>query len=86
MAIKRDQPDLHFIFRRQYKRMKPFEDNKELYNKLNNYFPTDEIIENAQDTTTLLERYIDELEVDIDKNRLKSTMRTLYLEANDLEL
>jgi hypothetical protein len=47
---------------------------------------SDEIIENAQDTTTLLERYIDELEVDIDKNRLKSTMRTLYLEANDLEL
>jgi hypothetical protein len=47
---------------------------------------SDEIIENAQDTTTLLERYIDELDVDIDKNRLKSTMRTLYLEANDLEL
>ena len=47
---------------------------------------SDEIIENAQDTTTLLERYIDELDVDIDKSRLKSTMRTLYLEANDLEL
>ena len=41
---------------------------------------SDEIIENAQDTTTLLERYIDELDVDIDKSRLKSTMRTLYLE------
>ena len=47
---------------------------------------SDEIIENAQDTTTLLERYIDELDVDIDKSRLKSTMRTLYLEASDLEL
>jgi len=47
---------------------------------------SDEIIENAQDTTTLLERYIDELDVDIDKGRLKSTMRTLYLEASDLEL
>ena len=47
---------------------------------------SDEIIENAQDTTTLLERYIDELDVDIDKNRLKSTMRTLYLEASDLEI
>ena len=28
--------------------MKPFEDNKELYNKLNNYIPTDEIIENVK--------------------------------------
>ena len=32
---------------------------------------SDEIIENAQDTTTLLERYIDELDVEIDKNRLR---------------
>ena len=47
---------------------------------------SDEIIENAQDTTTLLERYIDELDVEIDKNRLKSTMRSLYIEASDLEL
>ena len=47
---------------------------------------SDEIIENAQDTTTLLERYIEELDVDIDKNRLKNTMRGLYIEANDLEL
>ena len=47
---------------------------------------SDDIVENTQDTTTLLEKYIDELDVDLDKKRLKNTMKTLYLEACDLEL
>jgi|TARA_R110001592_G_scaffold52601_7_gene161034 DNA repair exonuclease SbcCD nuclease subunit len=47
---------------------------------------SDEIMENAEDTTTLLERYVDELDVDLNKDRLKSTMKSLYLEASDLEL
>ena len=32
---------------------------------------SDDIIENAEDTMTLLERYIDELPVDLSKDRLK---------------
>ena len=47
---------------------------------------SDDIAENTQDTTTLLEMYIDELDVDLDKKRLKNTMKALYLEACDLEL
>ena len=47
---------------------------------------SDDIAENTQDTTTLLEKYIDELDVDLDKKRLKNTMKALYLEACDLEL
>ena len=47
---------------------------------------SDEIIENAEDTMTLLERYIDELDVDLDKRRLTSMMKSLYVEASDLEL
>ena len=47
---------------------------------------SDEIIENAEDTMTLLERYIDELDVDLDKKRLTSMMKSLYVEASDLEL
>ena len=46
----------------------------------------DAIIENAEDTMTLLERYIDELDVTLDKNRLTNMMKGLYLEASDLEL
>ena len=47
---------------------------------------SDDIVENTQDTMTLLEMYIDELEVDLSKSRLKNKMRELYSEAQDLEL
>ena len=46
----------------------------------------DEIVNNAEDTVTLLERYIDELDIDLDKPRLTSMMKSLYVEASDLEL
>jgi len=46
----------------------------------------DAIIENAEDNMTLIERYIDELDVDLDKKRLTNMMKSLYVEASDLEL
>jgi DNA repair exonuclease SbcCD nuclease subunit len=47
---------------------------------------SDDIVENTEDTMTLLERYIDDLDVTLSKSRLKNTMRTLYTEAQDLEI
>jgi DNA repair exonuclease SbcCD nuclease subunit len=47
---------------------------------------SDDIVENTEDTMTLLERYIDDLDVSLSKSRLKNTMRTLYTEAQDLEI
>ena len=47
---------------------------------------SDDIVENTQDTMTLLELYIDDLTVDLSKDRLKNTMRVLYTEAQDLEI
>ena len=47
---------------------------------------SDDIVENTEDTMTLLERYVDELDITLDKNRLKNTMKSLYNEAQDLEL
>ena len=47
---------------------------------------SDDIVENTEDTITLLDRYIDELPLMLDKGRLKNTMKTLYNEAQDLEL
>tara|TARA_B100000287_G_scaffold123776_1_gene115755 strand:- start:2044 stop:3099 length:1056 start_codon:yes stop_codon:yes gene_type:complete len=47
---------------------------------------SDEIIEKTEDTMTLLENYIDELDVTLDKERLKGTMRSLYTEAQDIEV
>ena len=46
----------------------------------------DEIIENAEDNMTLIGRYIDELDVTLDKKRLTNMMKSLYIEASDLEL
>ena len=47
---------------------------------------SDDIVENTQDTMTLLSMYIDELDVTLDKSRLKNTQRELYTEAQDLEI
>ena len=47
---------------------------------------SDDIVENTEDTMTLLRKYIDELDVDLEKDRLKNKMRELYTEAQDLEL
>jgi len=47
---------------------------------------SDDIVENTEDTMTLLDKYINELDVTLDKNRLKNTMKALYNEAQDLEL
>ena len=47
---------------------------------------SDDIVENTEDTLTLLEKYIDELDVTLNKRRVKNTMKSLYNEAQDLEL
>ena len=46
----------------------------------------DAIVENTEDTMALLEKYIEELDVDLDKSRLTNMMKSLYVEASDLEL
>ena len=47
---------------------------------------SDDIVENSEDTITLLNKYVDELPVDLNKNRLKNEIRTLYTEAQDLDI
>ena len=47
---------------------------------------SDDIVENSEDTITLLDKYIDELDITLSKDRLKNTMKSLYNEAQDLEL
>ena len=47
---------------------------------------SDDIVENTEDTMTLLEKYIDDLDITLSKDRLKNTMKNLYTEAQDLEL
>ena len=47
---------------------------------------TNNIVENTQDTMTLLGKYIDDLDVNLDKTKLKGDISKLYHEAQDLEL
>ena len=47
---------------------------------------SDDIVENTEDTLTLLGKYIDDLSIDLEKDRLKNQMKSLYTEAQDLDL
>ena len=47
---------------------------------------SDDIVENSQDTMTLLGKYIDDLDINLDKTTLKTDISKLYHEAQDLEL
>lgn len=56
------------------------------FSDLNADSVSDDIVQYAEDTTTLLNKYVDELDIELDKDRLKRMMRGLYNEAQDLEL
>ena len=47
---------------------------------------SDDIVENTQDTMTLLSKYVEELDTTLDKPRLINLQRQLYTEAQDLEI
>jgi hypothetical protein len=42
-------------------------------------------VDQADDTTTILDKYIDGIEVDLDKNKLKTILRDIYTEALTIE-
>jgi DNA repair exonuclease SbcCD nuclease subunit len=46
---------------------------------------TDELINQAEDTITILNKYIDGMTLDVDNNKLKNHMRELYVEALNLQ-
>ena len=41
---------------------------------------SDDIVENSQDTMTLLGKYIDDLDINLDKTKLKTDISKLYHE------
>jgi hypothetical protein len=45
-----------------------------------------EIIDQAEDTMTILSKHIDNLELDVDSSKLKTLMRELYVEAINTEV
>ena len=49
-------------------------------------FVSDNVVEESQDTLSLLDRYVSEIDTSLDKNRIKDKLKSLYIEAGDLEL
>ena len=45
-----------------------------------------DIAERSEDTPTLLDNYIEQLETDLNKDKLKILMKSLYAEAGDIEI
>ena len=53
---------------------------------LNVDFVSDNVVEDSQDTLSLLDLYVSEIDTTLDKNRIKDKLKSLYIEAGDLEL
>ena len=51
----------------------------------NNNLDSDEKVDLAEDTLTILSKYVDGMDLDIDKGRLKDNLRNLYIEATNME-
>ena len=49
-------------------------------------FVSDDIVKEAQDTLSLLDRYVDDIPTDLDKDRIKTRLKSLYIEASDIEV
>lgn len=45
----------------------------------------EDIVDQSDDTVTILDKYIEGIEVGVDKSKLKNLMRDIYLEAQNLE-
>ena len=45
----------------------------------------DDIVEKSEDTVSLMNNYVEQLQTPLDKQRLKDFLRTLYTEAGDVE-
>ena len=56
------------------------------FSEINAENVSDEIMENTEDTMHLVEKYIDDIDTDLDKNRFKDIMKSLYVEASDLDV
>jgi uncharacterized protein (UPF0335 family) len=49
--------------------------------KVDNISFDDEIVNQTEDTMTLLDKYVDDLETDLNKSKIKSLIKNIYQEA-----
>ena len=43
----------------------------------------DDVLEMGEDTVTFLNNYVDQLETDVNKQKLKEYLKSIYIEASD---
>ena len=56
------------------------------YSDLNANLVSDDVVEGTEDTMTLVNNYVDQLPVDLDKDKLKNMIKETFLEAQDTDI
>ncbi len=56
------------------------------YSDLSHTNVSDDVVEGSEDTITLVNNYVDQLPVDLDKDKLKVMIKEMYVEAQDTEV
>ena len=56
------------------------------FSDLSSDFVHDNIVDEAQDTLSLLDRFVEEIDTTLNKDRIKTKLKSLYIEAGDLEI
>ena len=56
------------------------------YSDLNANLVSDDVVEGTEDTITLVNNYVDQLPVDLDKDKLKNMIKETFVEAQDTDV
>ena len=56
------------------------------YSDLNANLVSDDVVEGTEDTMTLVNNYVDQLPVDLDKDKLKNMIKETFVEAQDTDI
>ena len=56
------------------------------YSDLNANLVSDDVVEGTEDTMTLVSNYVDQLPVDLDKDKLKNMIKETFVEAQDTDI
>ena len=56
------------------------------YSDLSHTNVSDDVVQGSEDTMTLVNNYVDQLPVDLDKDKLKVMIKEMYIEAQDTEV
>ena len=56
------------------------------YSDLNANLVSDDVVEGTEDTMTLVNNYVDQLPVDLDKDKLKNMIKETFVEAQDSDV